>query len=82
VKPAGKSTVTHSLELAWRSTDKAGLASLVRGLMTPTLGALVVPDEGTFAKCRLSAVSDFDSFKSDAGTGYIVQATLTFTEYP
>lgn len=82
VKPAGVATATHSLELAWRTTNKLGIAGTVRGLTSVVLGALVVPGWGTFGNCRLSGVSDFESFKSDAATGYIVKATLTFTEYP
>jgi hypothetical protein len=82
VKPAGVATATHTLELAWRTSNKLGIASTVRGLATAALGPLVVPGWGTFAKCRLSSVSDFESFKSDAATGYILRATLTFTQYP
>ncbi|MBI1291205.1 hypothetical protein GC173_08160 [bacterium] len=82
VKPAGSTPATHTLELAWRTTDKSALALSIRSLATVSLGALVVPGWGSFGNCRLSAVSEFESFKSDAATGYIVRATLTFTEYP
>jgi hypothetical protein len=80
LKPASKAAVTHSLELAWRVTDKGALAAMISGLMTPALGSLVIPGEGTFTKCRLSEASEFESFKSD-GSAYVVRSTLTFTQY-
>jgi hypothetical protein len=55
---------------------------MISALMTPALGSLVIPGEGALAKCRLSEASEFESFKSDAATGYIVRASLTFIQYP
>lgn len=83
VLPDGVESVSYTLELQWRSATPAVIESLVRGVSaSATRGTLVVPAYGTYQNCRLSAVSELDSFRSDEETGYITRGSLTFTEYP
>lgn len=82
IKQGNTTPATHTLDLNWATTDKAALRSAIEALATATLGSLVLPDWGTFTNCRLSGVGTFDSRKSSSSTGYIVTATLTFTQYP
>jgi hypothetical protein len=81
LKPAGTQAAEHRLEMAWHATDKAALRAMIEGLMGTTRGDLVIPGEGTISNCRLSGVGEWQSRKS-SGTSYIVENTLTFTEYP
>lgn len=82
VKPANKARATHVLEIAWHTTTPGALIALVDGLANGSLGSLVVPGWGTFLRCRLADVGELRSFKSDSVTGYVVETSLTFEQYP
>lgn len=81
VLPGGAEATDHTLELQWRAATPSVIETLLRNIPRGVTGALVVPGYSTKARCRLAGISDLDSFKSDAVTGWIVKATLTFREY-
>jgi hypothetical protein len=81
VLPEGSDFVDHQLELQWRATTPAVIEALLRALPRNVTGSLVVPGHTTKTRCRLAGVGALSSFRSDAGTGYIVRTTLTFREY-
>lgn len=71
----------HRIEVQWRTSDPAALKAVLDALVGPTLGALVVPVWGTLNGCSMKR----PEWKPASGTGggmKIVQATLTFEQYP
>jgi hypothetical protein len=82
LKPGNVEPAGMTLELQWRVSGPNVPKALVEPLADHQLGALVVPAWGTYLRVQLVGVGEFDAFKSDAATGWIVRSTLEFLQFP
>lgn len=82
IKEDGRNTATHTLDVQWRTTNISTLLAAVQAMQDTELGELVIPGHGTIPRCRFESIGDIRTTKSDDATGYIVETTLTFIEYP
>lgn len=83
VQDNGIEAVEHELELAWRYGIPTTLLATIKALAeNSALGTLTIPVWGSYSNCRIANVEWGEAQASDAATGYLVRATLTFRQYP
>jgi hypothetical protein len=81
LKPGPLTAAVHRLEMQWRVANPGTWLATMEGWDMESTGDLVVPDWGTLTNCKLSDKGGIDNpFPTDGG--WIITATLTFTQYP
>lgn len=83
LKPKGKTIATHTLELGWLASNEVAIKNIIENnaASNTSLNTLTIPERGSFPNCRISAIGEWTAFKSNNGN-YVIQTTITFTQYP
>ncbi len=81
LKEGNKETTDHLVTLVWKSTVGT-VRDILASVNSIAVGDLVVPDHGTFSKCRLVSWTPFEKPQKTNGDLYLITSELLFREYP